>query len=1136
MLANVNVHSRNFAFLAKHDVTLVRLATLAERYFEDDPSTCLIKLRQFAEVLARYVAAEAGIEVGAADSFEGTLRRLRDARHLPREPADIFHHLRKLGNAAAHENQGTHAQALSALKLARELGVWFHRTYAQPSFAPGPFIPPRAPQDTTPALVEEIAAPRAKLTAAQAASEDAERRATDEAQQRLSIVERLKQQEEERAFWETYAAETEAEKARITAALEELRASRRAEPPAQMAFLLSRAEQAAERIEIDEADTRAMIDAQLVAAGWEADSTRLRYSLGTRPERGRAMAIAEWPAEGGRADYALFLDGRCVGVVEAKRAARDVPSALDQAVRYAKTIRLGPEEREFGSPYQHGLDAAYRVPFVFATNGRSFVKQLETKSGIWAWDARQATNRPVALPDWFSPRDLEERLSQEVATSAAALRDEPFDYANLRPYQQDAITAIEAAIARGQRSILVTMATGTGKTLTCIALMYRLLKHKRFRRILFVVDRKALGEQTQAALENTELEGLLKFAQTYNVAVLGKRLPGKEDRVHVATVQSLIRRIFASDEESDRPSPGMYDLVIVDEAHRGYTLDAEMREEDIEFRSTEDYLSQYRRVLDYFDATRIGLTATPALHTKEIFGDPVFYYGYRQAVIEGYLIDHLPPRRITTALSVAGITFNGGEQVNIIDPRSGEVDLFTLDDSVAFEVDAFNRRVHTREFNRVVSEALAGEIPPDAPGKTLIFAARDDHVDIVVDELRKAFEAEYGPQPHDLVQKITGAVERTSDKIRQFRNDVRPKYVVTVDLLTTGVDIPAITSIVFLRRVNSRILYDQMMGRATRRCDEIGKEYFRIFDAVDLYANLQEFTEMRPVVVDPSLSFGTLVSDLVRAPTDEDRRFVHDQLVVKLRRRVKHLTGHESAAFAATVGRAPIEFVEWMRQADAGEVAQVLSENARLVDMLDAPARRNIVDGGIYVSEHPDDLVDVADVFDTPGTAEDYITAFERFVRENMNVVPGLIAATQRPRELTRKELKEVAALLDGQGFSQVRLQRAYGRVRNADIAAHIIGFVRQAALGDPLVPYETRVDNALARIEQSRPWTTKQKQWLRRIGRALREQPVGDRDVLDQPVFRQHGGFAMIDREFGGDLESVLKDLNEAIWTTPAA
>lgn len=144
-----------------------------------------------------------------------------------------------------------------------------------------------------------------------------------------------------------------------------------------------------------------------------------------------------------------------------------------------------------------------------------------------------------------------------------------------------------------------------------------------------------------------------------------------------------------------------------------------------------------------------------------------------------------------------------------------------------------------------------------------------------------------------MVEKITGSVDKPLDLIKAFKNDPRPKYVVTVDLLSTGVDVPAITNLVFVRRVNSRILYDRMIGRATRRCDEIGKTYFRIFDAVDIYARLQEMTDMRPVVVDPALTFATLVADLERADNDADRAFVRDQIVVKLRQRLKRLEGEQ---------------------------------------------------------------------------------------------------------------------------------------------------------------------------------------------------------------------------------------------------
>jgi type I restriction enzyme R subunit len=396
----------------------------------------------------------------------------------------------------------------------------------------------------------------------------------------------------------------------------------------------------------------------------------------------------------------------------------------------------------------------------------------------------------------------------------------------------------------------------------------------------------------------------------------------------------MIRRVF-EDPEALRPTPGTYDLIIVDEAHRGYMLDAELREDDLGFRNLEDYLSAYRRVLDYFDATRIALTATPALHTREIFGAPVFRYGYRQAVIDGWLIDHRPPRRITTALSQTGITFEKGEEVTVLDPRTGQIDLFDLDDQVDFEVAEFNKKVYTRPFNRAVADAVARECPPTERGKTLLFAARDDHADILVQELRAALIEEYGPQPHDLVEKITGSIDKPLDRIKAFKNDPRPKYVVTVDLLTTGIDVPAITNLVFVRRVNSRILYDQMIGRATRRCDEIGKEYFRIFDAVEIYANRQEVTDMRPVVVDPALSFATLVGDLERAATDEDRRFVRDQIVVKLRQRLKHIDPAHREPLEAVL-RPLDDLPDKLKAAPPAETLALFRKHPSLTTVLDA--------------------------------------------------------------------------------------------------------------------------------------------------------------------------------------------------------
>lgn len=1119
--------SLNFGFLERHDLRLAQVAALAERYFHEDPPGALIRLRQLAEMLSKEIAARHGLLAKSWASFDETLTELKLKGVLPNAASEVLYHVKRVGNAAAHENTGAADQALQALKMMRAVAVWFHQVYGgELGFSPGPFVPPRPPEDLTEDLKHQLKQLADKVAASSDEAAKARLAAEEADAERRKVEQDAAAKAEESAFWERYAREIESGAKEAEAKLAAIQAEAVNETAHQLDMLAGLALQAAETIDLDERSTRVLIDEQLRAAGWEVDSVLLRHALGARPEIGHNRAIAEWPTRSGPVDYALFIDEKCVAVVEAKRGVRDVPGRLGQAKRYARDIRLEVDQILPEGPWRDG-DEKLIAPFAFATNGRPYVKQLDTKSGIWFWDARRR-EAPRALAEWFSPRDLKERLEQTVGAGPADLAEREIGVTGLRPYQKDAIEAVQGALSDGRRAMLLAMATGTGKTRLAIALMYELLRTKRFRRILFLVDRNALGRQTLDAMSTTDTAGFLKFDQVFPVADMARKFPEATDRVQVASVQAMIRRL-ASEALSERPTPGTYDLIIVDEAHRGYTLDAELREDDLGFRSVDDYLSAYRRVLDYFDATTIALTATPALHTSEIFGAPIYRYGYRRAVIDGWLIDHRPPRRITTALSQTGISFDKGETVSIVDSRTGQVDLADLEDQVDFEVAQFNRKVHTEAFNRAVAEAVVRECPPDQLGKTLLFATRDDHADILVKALKAALIEEYGPQPDDLVDKITGSVDKPLDRIKAFKNDPRPKYVVTVDLLTTGIDVPAITNLVFVRRVNSRILYDQMIGRATRRCDEIGKTYFRIFDAVDLYANLQEVSDMRPVVVDPGLTFAQLVTDLERAPTESDRAIVRDQIVVKLRGRLKRLDDREREALETALGDLDA-LPDRLKDASPAETAALFVAHPSLARVLDASPASGKRDG-IYISEHDDELISVEDDFGAKASPEDYIESFEAFVKANMNAVPALIAATQKPRDLTRAELKSLALALDEQGFSDAKLRRAYGRARNADIAAHIIGFVRQAAIGDPLVPYEARVDSGVERLLAGRVWTAGQRKWLIRIGKALKAQPVSDPTLLDEPLFAQNGGFDTIDREFDHQLAQVLMDLNAAIW-----
>lgn len=1010
----------NFDFLERYDVQLVRLGALAERYFKDDPNTCLFKLRQFAELMAQQVAARLGSFTSPEETFAELLLRLRAERALPRAAEDLFHQLRRSGNQAAHQLRNDHGGALTALKIARQLGVWFHHTFGDKDFKPGPFVPPSSPADASAELAADIERLREELAASQGAAERVRAEADQHAREKESAQEAARRDAQDRALWEQLAREAEADKLRLASELSALQKAAEAAPAKTIAFLQQQAENAARAIDLDETATRAIIDEQLCNRGWIADSRAMTYAAGTRPVKNQNMAIAEWPTSSGPADYALFVGTVLVGVVEAKRQRKNVSSALTQSERYSKTVKLGAEGSFAGGPW-----GAFKVPFLFATNGRPYLKQIETASGIWFRDARKPTNLARPLTDWFTPEGLKAELDIDREKADQVLKAEPFNFGfTLRPYQQTAIQSIEAGLADGKRAMLAAMATGTGKTKLAIAFLYRVLTANRFRRVCFVVDRSALGSQTKDEFTTTKIVSAKTFADIFGLKGLEDVLPDIDTRVHICTIQGLVKRVLYADDPANVPAIDQYDLMLVDECHRGYLLDREMSDQELGFRDQDDYVSKYRRVLEHFDAVKIGLTATPALHTVQIFGDPIFTYSYREAVIDGYLIDHEPPLRIATMLSQGGITFKAGDELELFDTTTGKIDLTHAPDELHYEVEEFNRKVITVPFNKVVCEELVKHIDPSLPGKTLVFAATDAHADIVVDQLKTAYAAAGIPIEDGAIRKLTGSVDRVGTLIRSFRNDEHPKIAVTVDLLTTGIDVPSITNLVFIRRVNSRILYEQMLGRATRLCPDIGKETFRIFDAVDLYTNLQPVTTMKPVVVDSQITFTQLFDELTRETDPDHLATIRDQLLVKLRRRLKHLPAEARTQFEAQGGEAPEATLKRIESSAVGDLATWARARAALGPILDwSPEGRG--PNFLPISNHPDQLVGVTAGYGNAAKPEDFLDNFATFVRSNVNKIAALTVVVQRPRDLTRQQLRELKLELDKQQFSETNLRQA---------------------------------------------------------------------------------------------------------------
>ena len=715
------------------------------------------------------------------------------------------------------------------------------------------------------------------------------------------------------------------------------------------------------------------------------------------------------------------------------------------------------------------------------------------------------------------------------------LRDK--DGLSLYEYQVRAIKAAEEAIINGQRNVLLAMATGTGKTRTILGMIYRFLKTGRFRRILFLVDRTALGEQASDVFQEVKLEDLMTLDDIYNIKGLEDKAIDRETRIQIATVQSMVKRILYNDEDT-MPAVSDYDLVIIDEAHRGYILDKEMGEDEILYRDQMDYQSKYRCVVEYFDAVKIALTATPALQTTEIFGQPVFKYTYREAVIEGYLVDHDAPHRLSTKLSAEGIHYKKGDTVVRYDPVTGEVtNSELLEDELDFDVESFNRQVITEPFNRTVLAEIACDIDPESPdvqGKTLIFAVNDDHADLIVKILKEIY-TEMGVD-NDAIKKITGSVgggnkKKIKDAIKRFKNERFPSVVVTVDLLTTGIDVPAITTLVFMRRVKSRILFEQMMGRATRRCPEIHKTHFEIYDPVGVYDSLEAVNTMKPVVANPSATFEQLLDGLEILEDERQVQNQIDQITAKLQRKKRHMDAETMEHFISmTEGQDPDQFIADIQQRGTADAKDRLLAHAELFKML----AQFKPDGrcSVVISDHADELLEHSRGYGTGSKPEDYLDAFADYIKTNLNEIAALNIVCTRPKELTREGLRSLRLTLDREGFTTQQLNTAISQMTNEEIAADIISLIRRYAIGSTLISHEARIRRAVDKLKKAHKFSKQELNWITRMEKYLIEESVLNVTVFDEDGrFKAQGGFAKINRVFGNKLESIILELNEYLY-----
>ena len=845
-------------------------------------------------------------------------------------------------------------------------------------------------------------------------------------------------------------------------------------------------------------------------------------------------AVEEFPTTNGPADYALFVNGKLLGIIEAKKVSIDPQNVLEQAKRYSKGITSNFHFEEYG------------VPFLYSSNGEL----------IWHLDVRDAKNVSRRISNFPTPLALEELFSREL------LNENVFQSLNiindkLRYYQVDAITAIEEAIINRKRALLIAMATGTGKTFTLVSLIYRLLETKLFKRILFLVDRRALAAQAVREFSSFTTPQGNKFDQeyevysqkfkkedfgedeTFNPRILQNSYLTSPDAtktfIYVSTIQRMTVNLFgwenAFDQDAndpdyeeeadiiDTPIPiHAFDLIIADECHRGYTA-----------KET----AVWRNTLDYFDAIKIGLTATPAAHTTAYFGKPVYRYTTDKAIEDGFLVDY-EPIIIKSNVLMNGAFLKEGEHVGIVDTETGEETYDELEDEREFSSEEIERKITSPETIRKIIEEIAkyayeheqqtGRFP-----KTLIFAVNDlqftSHADQIVQVCKDVFN-----QGDDFVKKITGNpnVDRPLQKIREFRNRPNPEIVVTVDMLSTGVDIPALEFVVFMRLVKSRILWVQMLGRGTRICPEIYKEKFLLFDCFG-GSLIEYFKDTTDFKIEAPLKEPLTISQIIENIYQNINRDYYVKVLVKRLRRIEHnMSGEAREKFSlfikdGDVGKFTSELPKQIKE-NFTEIMKMLRDKDFQDLLINYPRSKR----PFWIGYEIQDEV-TSERLILGEKPVDYLNSFMNFVKENPEHIIAIKILLERPKEWNTSALNELREKLRMNKFPEKYLQEAHRLVYNKALA-DIISMVKHAAKQEePILTSEERVKIALDRITNGKSFNYEQLQWLNYIKEHLTQNlTIDEDDFRNAPVFEQKGGLKKAKKVFGKEeLKKLIEEIN---------
>ncbi|MEV6536451.1 DEAD/DEAH box helicase family protein [Streptomyces sp. NPDC051639] len=833
--------SRNFGFLLPHLPLLVAYGTAAESHVFSDPNTSLIKSRQFAEAMAADLVSRARVRVEGSTQFD-RLRALDREGYLHGDVGTAFHEVRALGNEANHAGLDSADDAFRALRTCFRLGAWYHRLLTG-SREQLPFVPPspdRTPATENERLLQDVARARKDLEEARVSYRDQASQAQAEQAARGAVERELAQAQAEREDLARAVAAMQDQLDEFQAAAEATQSGRRradtidraaaSAAVAERARLLDNAEQAS-REPLTEVQVRKRLDAMLTAAGWDVQDGGANLNLHVQGDRrGNGVAVREVTTAKGRADYALYVDRKLVGVIEAKREGADLSAAETQADRYA----------DYLTDAQQRLNAwRTPLPFRYVSDGgetrfRSILDPDSRTRRIFSF------HQPRTLARWV--RQAEEDEQAPSYRARLRWRMPNLDERPLRPAQIKAVRGVEDSVAlgkgqhgMGQSRSLVQMATGAGKTFTAVTFSYRMLKYARAERVLFLVDRNNLGVQAFAEFENFKTPDTdRKFADLYNVQRLGAEGMFASSKVVISTVQRLYMELTGAslpgsdrgdgeiDYDVDVPGgirvgynadipPEAFDLIVVDECHRSI-------------------YGKWRSVLEYFDAPIVGLTATPVAQTFGYFnGNLVSEYSYQEAVADRVNVDFSVYEIETRITAEGGLIAHG--TIPVRDRRTRRQRYEDIDEDIEYGANQVGVGVISKDQLRTVVQTfrdrLFKEIFPErakhdpATGtlrwdemyvpKTLVFAKNDNHAEEIVEVVRDVFG-----KGNDFCAKITSAARNASERLAAFRNLPELRIAVTVDMIATGTDVKPLECLLFLRDVKSWAYFEQMKGRGAR--------------------------------------------------------------------------------------------------------------------------------------------------------------------------------------------------------------------------------------------------------------------------------------------------------------------------------